>query len=198
MNRSSFWLAAVGIVSLTLLLAYYLWLSNNRFYIVSGPEGVAYQVDRRTGKTWVVFGKKKVPHDIKMEPLPSLDLVKGFAQVDFDLCRLSGEIYNGTKDWFLARIEGRVHKTSSKPIKEGTKPIKEGMVLDPLEVWESSFAVSFADNIAITDWGVEPLGKERFFADLFGCPKGYTGEFEWYIDSAYGYPADKVLFHMNP
>jgi len=178
-SRSSFWLAVVGIVSLTLLLAYYLWLSNNRFYIVSGPEGVAYQVDRRTGKTWVIFGKKKVPNDIKMEPLPSLDLVKGFARVYFDSCSLSGEIYNESKDWFLARIEGRVSTGGSV-------------------VWESSFAVNFANNIDITDWGVEPLKKESFFAGLFGCPKGYTGEFEWYIDSAYGYPADKVLFHMNP
>jgi hypothetical protein len=153
---------------------------------VSGPEGVAYQVDRRTGKSWVIFGKKKVPNDIKMEPLPSLSLslIEGFARINFDSCELSGEIYNGSKDWFLARIEGRARV--------------EGGVNDEGEVWESSFAVSFADNIAITDWGVEPLGREGFFAYLFGCPKGYTGEFEWHIDSAYGYPADKVLFHMNP
>jgi len=177
-NRSSFGLAVVGIVSLTFLLAYYLWLSNNRFYIVSSPEGVAYQVDRRTGKTWVVFGKKKVPHDIKMEPLPSLDLIKGLAQVDLYSCELSGEIYNGTKDWFLARIEGRVHRVSSK-----------------LKAWESTFVVNFADGVAITDWGIEPLGRESFSVKLFGCPNDWSHveefEFEWHIDSAYGYPASE-------
>jgi len=186
MSRSLFWLVTIGIVSIASLSAYYLWLSNNRFYIVTGPNGLAYQIDMRTGETRVILGKKKVHNNVKIEPLPSLSLIKGFARVNSyswggsDSCRLSGEIYNGSKDWFLAFIEGTV--------RAGRGSNGEG------EVWESSFTVDFADGIAIVDWGVKPLEKESFNADLFGCPKDYTGEFEWSIDNAYGYPAEKLLF----
>jgi hypothetical protein len=48
------------IVLLGLLLAFYIYSENTRYYIQSTAKGVAYKIDRRTGRTWLIAGGREV------------------------------------------------------------------------------------------------------------------------------------------
>ena len=37
-----------------------LWTANNRFYIVSGPDGAVHEFDRKTGNSWYIKGARTI------------------------------------------------------------------------------------------------------------------------------------------
>ena len=45
------------------IIGFQMWVDNNRFYIVSGSDGAAYEVDKKTGNTWYIRGAKKILQD---------------------------------------------------------------------------------------------------------------------------------------
>ncbi|NQU06281.1 MAG: hypothetical protein HQ568_09335 [Calditrichaeota bacterium] len=54
-------IAIVSIICGTLLLGTYLFLEKNRYSIVTTEKGVAYKLDKQTGKTWFVrYGSEKL------------------------------------------------------------------------------------------------------------------------------------------
>jgi len=53
--------AVVAVVAVACLIGLYIWSSHNRFYIMTGSKGVAYEVDRKTGESWVLYGALKIP-----------------------------------------------------------------------------------------------------------------------------------------
>lgn len=54
--------AAAIIVAAAIVVAAYIWSSYNRYDIVVGDGIIAYEVDRKTGKTWYIRGDRKNPH----------------------------------------------------------------------------------------------------------------------------------------
>ncbi len=50
-----------GILSTVVgLIAFYIWSDHNRYYIIPGSGGAAaYQIDRKTGQSWVISGNQK-------------------------------------------------------------------------------------------------------------------------------------------
>jgi hypothetical protein len=57
-------IAVLGIVAVACLIAFYIWSSHNRYYIVTGGQGVAYEVDRETGETWALLGRSKIRQQV--------------------------------------------------------------------------------------------------------------------------------------
>ena len=50
----------VGILSTALLIGYYFYQQTDRYYITVVSGGGAYEVDKKTGQTWVLYGDKKI------------------------------------------------------------------------------------------------------------------------------------------
>ncbi|HHT9105302.1 MAG TPA: hypothetical protein ACFYD7_05445 [Candidatus Wujingus californicus] len=64
----------VGILSTALLIGYYFYQQTNRYYITGAGEGTAYEVDKKTGQTWYLYGGKRItmmnlpnPEDIEID-----------------------------------------------------------------------------------------------------------------------------------
>ena len=98
--------AVVGIIAVVLLIGFYVWSSHNRYYIMMSSRGVAYEVDRKTGKSWMLLDKKKIPHeDItrREEELPPVEAAKVEGNAHLSYGFVAGSIYNGST-WTLTRI----------------------------------------------------------------------------------------------
>jgi hypothetical protein len=50
----------VVVIATALLIGFYIYSENTRYYIQSTAKGVAYKIDRKTGKTWLVAGGREV------------------------------------------------------------------------------------------------------------------------------------------
>ena len=50
----------VGILSTALLIGYYFYQQTDRYYITVVGGGGAYEVDKKTGQTWGLYGNKKI------------------------------------------------------------------------------------------------------------------------------------------
>ncbi len=55
------------------LVAYYLHLEHNRYEIKTTSKGIAYEVDKKTGNSWMLRGKMKVAQEIPIPPEQLLD-----------------------------------------------------------------------------------------------------------------------------
>lgn len=53
------------------LAAYYLHLEHNRYEIKTTSKGIAYEVDKKTGDSWVLIGQKKIA---QKTPIPLKEL----------------------------------------------------------------------------------------------------------------------------
>ena len=60
--------AIIGILAVASIIAYYFYLQNHRFYIISTANGIAYEIDRRTGQSWLLSGNKKIPQEDPLLP----------------------------------------------------------------------------------------------------------------------------------
>jgi len=51
----------VGILSTALLIGYYFYQQTDRYYITGAGSGIAYEVDKKTGQTWLLLqGEKRI------------------------------------------------------------------------------------------------------------------------------------------
>lgn len=83
------------------LVAYAMHLHANRFYVVVSADGQAYEVDRRTGKSWRLWGDQKIPQTDQVmrarEKLPSEELVK----IEKGNVQMSPEPFSGKHTVFV-------------------------------------------------------------------------------------------------
>lgn len=54
MNKTAIWTVAIIVVGL--VLGFYIYSQNTRYYIQAAASGVAYKIDRKTGRTWLLHG----------------------------------------------------------------------------------------------------------------------------------------------
>ncbi len=58
MNKTAIWITTI--IAVATVISFYLWASHNRYSIITSSEGLAYQVDRKTGKSWALIGDQKI------------------------------------------------------------------------------------------------------------------------------------------
>lgn len=124
MNKTA--ITALCLVLFTVIICLYIWSSHNRFYIVHGDKGVAYEVDKKTGQSWMLRGGSKYLHtsdDVKRKkekqlPLSVTGSITGNAGLNNG--KFEGKLYNGS-DWVITRMiinvtffgeGGTIHKSS--------------------------------------------------------------------------------------
>lgn len=95
-----------AIITSGALVGYWLYLDANRYSLEAASHpGLAYQIDRKTGESWIIkntdkelITEKKQPRDPVLKELDTTqyDKITGTARFEEYVERVSGSLYNGT------------------------------------------------------------------------------------------------------
>lgn len=154
----------VLILSFAGLFGYYLYLNNNRYEILKSERGIAYELDKRTGKSWIIIGEEKKPHkkfdDIEIPqtiPVEEQEKITGSASISYRFFK--GNLYNGS-NWFITEMTVKIE------VKEKNGKIR----------WARSYN---------TEISLSPLHSDEFIFEILGDDK--NGEMSWGIENIKGY-----------
>lgn len=150
----------ISIISITILIGLYIWVTHHRFYAIQGAQGVAYEVDKKTGESWVLFGALKSPQQKKEKkyngkekelPFVSSDKITGNASLGEDY--FSGKIYNGS-DWIVTRVIVRVSAIESDGTVRWSRDFSAPVTINPLTTEPFSVMVSGSQGIKKWSWDI--------------------------------------------
>lgn len=160
MNKTVVWVAAI--IAAAAVAVIYIWSSHNRYYIATSSKGIAYEVDRKTGKSWALIGGQKIPQqgpDKPGRPLPNDEKTKITGNARLSPGSFRGKIYNGSS-WKITRVIINV------VAKEDDGSIR----------WDRDLSV----NVSIV-----PLATSKFSVLVAGDAGIKTAP--WYIKQVFGY-----------
>lgn len=154
--------AVVGILAAACLIGLYIWASHNRYYIMTGDSGVAYEVDRKTGESWMLYGGKKIPQQggiesrDKEQELPHAEATKITGNASLSNGYFSGKLYNGS-DWIVTRVVINVSAKEEDESVRWSRDFSENLTIKPLTTESFSFAVTGDHGIKDAPWGIKQV-----------------------------------------
>jgi len=155
-------ITVVGIIAASCLIGLYIWSSHNRYYIMTSDRGIAYEVDRKTGESWMLYGDRKVSQrggsenrqkEIKL-PYEAVSKVTGNAGISYGV--FSGKIYNGS-DWIVTRIVVHVTAKEDNEVIRWSRDFSEPVTIKPLTTESFSMAVAGGEGVKETIWGIKEV-----------------------------------------
>ncbi|HSV72556.1 MAG TPA: hypothetical protein VLH79_02215 [Chthonomonadales bacterium] len=169
---------AVVITTISLILGglvgYWFYLAAHRYTLINaGSPGVAYQIDRKTGRTWMIRGGvKREQIDPEQEKLINESLtqrlpVEAWAKVTGNAAlsgysgTFSGRLYNGT-EWIITRFVIEVKCMEADGSERWTRAFRVDQEIPPLTTEPFSFAVTGQQGDPKFEWSI---------SDLFGRPE---------------------------
>jgi hypothetical protein len=163
-NKST--ILATGILALSALLAYWLYLSHNRFYIISAGDHLAYEVDRQSGDTWILYKTGKTPredpakHDGPLETVPHSERAKITGNASLSgYGRFSGELYNGSA-WVIKQVVFQVTAKEANGSVRWSRNFKAQMRIEPLTAGTFAVTVTGDANVGSLTWDI---------SEVWGC-----------------------------
>lgn len=166
MNKTAVAIAAIFAVAC--LIAYYIWSSHNRFNIITGPQNVAYEVDRKTGESWLLAGARKIPQQTEAEirkkeqDLPGFEARKitGNASLKQQYGTFSGDLYNGS-DWTVSKVvinvSAKEHDGKFRWSRDFSVPVE----IKPLSTSSFSVIVHNCQGIGEAPWSMRTVSGHR-------------------------------------
>ena len=154
--------AVFGILALTAICAFYIWSSHSRFYIISGSQGVAYEIDRKTGDTWMLRGGNKTPHKWpkskakSVEELSPFETAKITGNAGFNFGSFSGKIYNGSS-WTITKIIVTVTAKEENGSTRWTRDFAEDIEIQPLTTGYLSISVTGEQGVKEPAWSIKSV-----------------------------------------
>ncbi len=155
-------IAVVGVVAVSCLIALYIWSSHNRYYITTGSEGVAYEVDRKTGESWGLRGGLKILQQGKGEsrqkeeelPFAAASKITGNAGLSYG--QFSGQLYNGS-DWIVTRVIVSVSAKDEDGTVRWSRDFSEAVTIRPLTTEYFSITVAGGQGIKEAPWIIKKV-----------------------------------------
>jgi hypothetical protein len=154
--------AVVAVVAVACLIGLYIWSSHNRFYIMTGSKGVAYEVDRKTGESWMLYGDRKIPQQgggesrEKEEEFPSAAASQVTGSASLSLGWFSGKLYNGS-DWVVTRVIVSVSAKEEDGTVRWTRDLSEAVTIRPLTTESFSITVEGDQGIKEAPWSLKKV-----------------------------------------
>lgn len=151
---------ALVVVVLAALCAFYIWSSHNRFYIMAGSQGIAYEIDRKTGETWMLRGVSKTPHDTQepggkaVEELPPSEGGKITGNAGLGSGYFSGKIYNGSS-WTVTKIIVTVTALEENGNIRWTRDFAYNTEVQPLTTASLYIEVTGEQGIKESSWTIK-------------------------------------------
>lgn len=146
-------IAIVGILAVAGLIAFYIWSSHNRFVTLSGSQGVAYEVDRKTGQSWMLLGSRKIAQQATDEnsndrELPLQDAAKISGTAGIGPGYFSGKLYNGS-GYTVTRVVLSVSAKDEAGKIKWSRDLSTTISIKPLTT--SSFFITLTDDYGVKD-----------------------------------------------
>jgi hypothetical protein len=171
-------IAIAGISAAGCLIAFYIWSSHNRYYIMTGSQGTAYEVDRKTGESWMLHRDRKVAqqegeksrHNEQEIPfvdaskitgnaglLPSNSFWPGSAERKPSGI-FSGTLYNGS-DWTVTRVIVRIQAKDKDGTVRWLRDFSATLVPELRPLTTESFSLTVVDEQEIKEaaWNIKKL-----------------------------------------
>jgi len=155
-------IAVFGIVAVASLIAFYIWVSLNRYYVTTGSAGVAYEVDRKTGESWMLHGDKKIRQKgggesrQKGEELPYAEARKVNARGEVSHGAFFGELYNGS-DWAVTRLILNLSLKEQDGSVRWSRDYSKAVTITPLTWGEFTIVIGGEDEMKNTDWTINNI-----------------------------------------
>ena len=152
--------AVSGMLALTALGVFYIWSSHNRFYVLSGSQGIAYEIDRKTGETWMLRGGTKTPHKWPqptaktVEELPPFEIAKITGNAGLGSGLFSGKIYNGSS-WTVTKIIVTVTAKDENGSTRWTRDFARDIQISPLTTASLYIEVTGEQGIKEAPWTIK-------------------------------------------
>jgi hypothetical protein len=160
MNSRIMVVVVVAICVLGMLAGYHMYLTNNRYYIIGGERGIAYEVDRVTGQSWMLAGANKKEHQNpsstseSLSSIPWTELEKVTGNAGLGNGSFSGKIYNGSTTWTIKKIVFRVTAKDKRDVDGWTRDLVDDVTIAPLTTQSFLVAVTGDDNIESSSWTI--------------------------------------------
>lgn len=128
---------------------------------MTGDRGVAYEVDRKTGESWMLFADLKVPQRKggeslqKEQELPygtSIKITGNAALSSYGL--FSGKLYTGS-DWVVTRVIVNVSAKEEDGTVRWSRDFSEAVTIRPLTTESFSITVAGGEGIKETPWSMK-------------------------------------------
>jgi hypothetical protein len=152
--------AVVGIVAVACLVGFYIWASHNRYYIMTGSQGVAYEVDRKTGESWMLYGARKIPQQgggesrQKEEELPYAEASKITGNAGLSYGLFSGKLYNGS-GWVVTRVIVNISAKEKDGTVRWSRDFSEAVTIRPFTAGSFSITVTGEQGIKDAPWSIK-------------------------------------------
>lgn len=162
MNKTIFFIAILLVVGT--IVTIYIWSSYNRYYIMTGKEGIAYQVDKKTGKTWVLRGTQKIqqedPESLdkynKEKELPYMEQLKITGNAGLSFGSFSGKIYNGGS-WTVTLVLINVTAKENNGSVRWSRDFSEKILIEPLSTNYFSITLTGSEGITDAPWYIKKV-----------------------------------------
>ncbi len=154
-------LIAVSIMVAGMALIFSIQSKNNRFSIVTASDGQTYQVDKHSGQTWLIDGKKKILVEDPNAPRPifeELEMAKEEIEKLSVEARLNkgtflGKVYNGC-NIPLTRVVLTVTAKEPDGTLRWTRDLTEGMFVKPMTTGHFAMSVTDGEELGEVTWTV--------------------------------------------
>jgi len=150
----------VGIIAISSLSGLYIWTSHNRYYIATGADGFAYEVDKKTGQSWMLRGWRKtlqtdaVESKQEEQELPSAQASKITGNASLEYGRFSGKLYNGS-DWVVTKVVIGVAAIEKDGTTRWSRDFSATVTITPLSTESFSILVSGEEGIRDAPWTIK-------------------------------------------
>ncbi|MDA1138628.1 MAG: hypothetical protein O3B01_08600 [Planctomycetota bacterium] len=158
MNTPKAIVIVAAIISICGVIGYYLHLENNRYEITTSSKGIAYQVDKKTGESWVIRGDTKVPHESPKPSVPAAVMpysesskVTGRASLSYGYFK--GNIYNGSS-WNVSEFTVELTVKEKDGSVRWSRRYKESISLPALQTKDFIFQVTGDAENGDLSWGI--------------------------------------------
>lgn len=151
------------------LIGYWFYLEGNRYTIINtGAPGVAYQIDKKTGKTWMIRGGVKTEQfDPEQErlinesltqrlPIEEWSKVTGNAGFSRYSDTFDGKLYNGT-EWVITKFIVKVKCMNADKSERWTRDFRVDKVIQPLTTESFSVAVTGQQGDPKYEWSISDI-----------------------------------------
>ena len=165
MNKTAVSIAAI--LAVATVISFYIWSSHNRFYIMPSSQGFAYEVDRKTGRSWALIGANKIEQEMpdtkkrSERPFSDSEKVKITGNASLGYGSFSGKIYNGS-ELVVTRVVINVTAKEEDGSVRWNRDFSESVLIKPLETEAFSVVVAGDHGIEDAPWYIKEIyGYEK-------------------------------------
>jgi len=124
-------------------------------------KGAAYELDRKTGKTWMIYGSKKVEAESESseggvgnhKTLPYEERAKLAGRANLNEGSFSGRIYNGS-DWTVKELVVIIKALEKDGTQRWKRRFQEKITIKPLTTGYFSIIIVDGGNADSFEWNI--------------------------------------------